>query len=91
MLIAYLQEIEAIDLRPYDGPFEGDCIISLIKFDDAMFSREELDVLKDVWEKFKNCTASEMSTISHNEGGYLRTEMNQVIPYDYAKVLKAIN
>jgi len=47
VLIAYLQEIEVIDLRPYDGPFEVDCIISLNKFDDAMFSQEELDVLKD--------------------------------------------
>jgi putative zinc finger/helix-turn-helix YgiT family protein len=91
VLIAYLQESEAIDLRPYDGPFEGDCINSLIKFDDAMFSREELEVLKDVWGKFKNYTAGEMSTITHNEEGYIRTNMNQVIPYEYAKVLKAIN
>jgi uncharacterized phage-associated protein len=56
-----------------------------------MFSREELEVLKDVWEKFKNYTAGEMSTITHNEEGYIRTNMNQVIPYEYAKVLKAIN
>jgi putative zinc finger/helix-turn-helix protein, YgiT family len=91
ILMAYLQEIEAIDLKPYDGPYEGDLINSLIKFDDIIFSEDELDVLENVSERFRNSSAAEMSTISHNEEGYQKTNLHQVIPYEYAKLLKALN
>ena len=90
-LIAYLCEEGAIEIKPYDGPYEGECIVPAVEFDRELFSESELEVLEDVLEKFRNATAKDLTDYSHSEDGYKMTEMKQLIPYTYADSLRALH
>ncbi len=50
--------------------------------DADIFSRSELKVLKEVFEKFKSNVAEEVSNISHLLPEYEQTEMHELISYD---------
>lgn len=89
VLLAYMQSIGLIDLKS-DASGIGESVDTLIAFDESMFSEEELRVLNDVYRKFDGFSATRTSDISHLEDGYVRTQMREVIPYDYAMSLKAV-
>ncbi len=50
--------------------------------DEDVFSKSELKVLKNVFEKFKNNLSEEVSAISHKLPEYEQTDMYDVIPYE---------
>ncbi|WP_461371933.1 Panacea domain-containing protein, partial [Candidatus Darwinibacter acetoxidans] len=90
-LMTYMLEEGVIEMRPYEGPYEGDCVLPLVDFDRELFSEEELEVLNAVLVRFKNSTARDLSASSHAEDGYQKVDMKQLIPYVYANSLKALN
>jgi len=66
-------------------------VVPSAEFDSGLFSKEELHVLEAVATRFKDCTASGMSTCSHAEDGYSHTQMKDSISYSYAESLPAIH
>lgn len=69
----------------------GKRIIAKETFDPTFFSEYELNVLERVYERFKDCNAGDISTISHQEDAWI--ENNQamnLIRYDYGIKLKAL-
>ena len=50
-------------------------------------SKDEIDVLNRVYNKFKDYTAKKISDESHKEKGYIETKDNEYISYEYAQYL----
>ena len=65
----------------------GTKIQTFREFDESIFSKEELQALFDVGQKFKNWYAGELSGYSHNERAYIETNHRELIPFSYAKEL----
>ncbi|NPV81723.1 MAG: DUF4065 domain-containing protein [Firmicutes bacterium] len=89
-IIEYLTANDIVALRPYDGPYEGDYIESLVEFDNGLFGDEELRVLEDVHEAFRDCSAATLSEITHKEIAYADTQLKEPISYEFAGMLTAI-
>jgi hypothetical protein len=53
-----------------------------------MFTLEEISVLDEIASYFKNFNTKEIVNYMHNEVAYLKTEIDQIIPYSLAKQLK---
>ena len=51
------------------------------EFEEELFSRSELKVLKEVFLRFKNVTAEEISELSHKLPEYQRADMYEPISY----------
>jgi len=86
-LIEYLKKIEAIDTDIFPGPYEGEIIVPKMDFSPETLPEEEIEILSIVLEKFKNTTATQLSTISHNEIGFKMTEHKCPVDYKYSKEL----
>lgn len=56
-------------------------------FDKKLFTKEELNSMKLIKEKFKGCSANELSDWSHSFKGYIDTKNGKIIDYKYAKYL----
>jgi uncharacterized phage-associated protein len=52
------------------------------EFNPEIFSRSEIEILKGIFEKFKELTAEEISEISHKLPEYKETSMYGIIPYE---------
>ncbi|MBA2873166.1 putative zinc finger/helix-turn-helix YgiT family protein [Anoxybacillus calidus] len=52
--------------------------------DESVFETEELEVLHDVYEALKHHSSKSISNYSHHESGWLNTEENNPISYEYA-------
>ncbi|MEA4884358.1 MAG: DUF4065 domain-containing protein [Clostridia bacterium] len=89
-IIDYMESKGVVDLTPYDGGVEGECVNALLPLDTTLFTEEELQVLNDVLDRFGGCSAADLSRLTHAEDGYRFTQMKALIPYDYAVDLKAI-
>ncbi|MFC7394092.1 Panacea domain-containing protein [Scopulibacillus cellulosilyticus] len=63
-------------------------IKSLQKFDDSLFSNEEIKILQNVHDFFKDYGSVSISEFSHEEDGWKNTLDRQIISYDYAETLK---
>ncbi len=68
----------------YKGEYEEHIIKSNLKFDKRLFKKEELDIIKKVDRYFKNFKVKEIEDYSHNEKGYIETELGKNISYEYA-------
>ena len=53
-------------------------------------SKDELIVVNKVKEYFKDFSDKEISEYSHKEDAYIKTNMNDLISYDYALDIKGI-
>lgn len=80
-----------IDVRPFDGPYEGEVIIATQEPDLSLFSEEELEVINDVAGFFREFTAAKISEFSHSEKAYVETSLRDIIPYSYAPTIKLDN
>lgn len=56
-------------------------------FDKKLFTKEELNSLKTIKDKFKGYSASELSDWSHSFKGYINTKNGEMIDYKYAEYL----
>jgi putative zinc finger/helix-turn-helix YgiT family protein len=66
----------------------GEKFSSLKEPDLSIFDNSELLVLTSVKDYFKDWTATRISDFSHNEEGYIKTQMGHPISYNYAKNLQ---
>lgn len=68
----------------------GQKLVSEISFDAASLTKEQIEVLSTVYQKFKACDANEISRISHKEDAWKENQKNrQIINFNYAFSLKA--
>ncbi|MDB2068281.1 DUF4065 domain-containing protein [Clostridium perfringens] len=79
----YKEEIEE-----YDSTSTKVKIISRNNYDMSCYTKEELNVIDSVIDKFKLMTCSSISQESHNEVGWRENEINEFISYEYAEQLK---
>lgn len=57
--------------------------------DVTLFTLDELNILKDVCEKFEDISGSELSKIMHEEDIYKITEERDILDFSLIKKLKA--
>jgi len=58
--------------------------IALREADTGRFSGEEIDFVRDVIDRFRNMTATQISDTSHQFLGWDLAELNETIPYSVA-------
>lgn len=68
----------------YKNEYECHNIISKTKFDRTLFTKEELEIMKKVKNKFLLFTSKEIADYSHNEKAFIETEYSKKISYDYS-------
>ncbi|BAE86295.1 type II TA system antitoxin MqsA family protein [Desulfitobacterium hafniense] len=83
-----LESVGVIETKPYDGPYEGEILISTEEGNHGLFSDEELEVVLTVAGYFNDFSATRISDFSHRERGYMETAQREIIPYSYASDLK---
>ena len=69
----------------YDSGFEKHQVIAESCFPEGFLSKEELNVLERINNKFKDYGSAEISNYSHYEKGYKETKQGQIISYAFAK------
>lgn len=69
---------------------EHELIISKMPIKNKNLSSNELLVINKVKEYFKDFSDQEISDYSHKEDAYIKTNMNELISYDYALDIKGI-
>jgi hypothetical protein len=72
----YFEEYTRITIKPKE------------KFDANLFEKHELDVLNEVKEFFEGYGSKKISDFSHDKDGWKFTEINHIIPYDFAENLQ---
>jgi putative zinc finger/helix-turn-helix YgiT family protein len=92
LVLAYLEEVGAIDIRPLEGEgkFEGEYVAANARFDPDLFSVDELSIIRDVFKTFRHDTARSMTNKTHREDAYIKTGDKDLIPYTFAETLRAI-
>lgn len=63
-------------------------ILSKKNYDMTMFTEEEIEIIDKVIEKLKYISCGEISDKSHEENGWIESEIDELISYDYAEDLK---
>ena len=72
----------------YDNGYEKHQIIPERDIPLDEFSKEELNVLQRVYDKFAYFGSVEISEYSHKEKGYTSTKQGEIISYAYAKEIE---
>lgn len=63
-------------------------IISRNNYEMSCYTKEEIQIIDSVINRFKSMTCSSISEESHNEVGWIENNINQIISYEYAEQLK---
>jgi uncharacterized phage-associated protein len=79
----YTEEIES----SYDASVSIK-IKSNDNYDLSIFNEEEIDIIDRVIVRLNNESCKRISSLSHNEDGWIETNLRQLISYDYAEKLK---
>jgi len=79
-----IEDYKAIEMQDISDHYEGSIIINKKDFNPSIFSKEELETLNLVLNKFKNYSSKELCNQTHKEAAYLQTKHNDFISYDYA-------
>jgi putative zinc finger/helix-turn-helix YgiT family protein len=61
---------------------------ALCRYNRNLFSKEEMDIMEDVSNRFKNYSSKKLSEWSHKFIGWQKTPNYKVISYDYAEHLE---
>lgn len=85
ILITWLKVQDAIELTPtrINAEYEWESITTTRQMEGAL-SKEEIDTLTEILNKYGRLTANELSDHSHSEKAYTETEVGQLISYEYA-------
>jgi len=88
LLLSTIEKSDFIDIE-YDFFNEYTFINIKAKqeFDETLFNKEEINILKLVKEHFINFGSVAISEYSHKEDGWKNTEDREIISYDYADTL----
>lgn len=91
----YEQIINLLDDKFYKDEIEDDFsnstkvkILSKNNYELSLYTKDELQVIDSVIDKFKNMRCADISNESHNELGWIENDINNYISYDYAEKLK---
>lgn len=91
----YEKIINLLDDKFYKDETEDDFsnstklkILSKNNYNLSLYTKDELQVIDSVINKFKNMRCSDISNESHKESGWIENDINNVISYDYAEKLK---
>jgi len=88
-LFVWLADQGSVDISEVTGKdYAGEKIRALTKPDMNVFTRSEIQVLRQVKEKLGGMTAKALSDLSHGERGYTQTKSGELISYRYAKHLR---
>ena len=68
----------------FKNDYELHTIKSIKKYDNKVFEKDELDVLKKVKDFFIKYGSKKIASFSHEEKAYLETKLGNKISYDYA-------
>lgn len=72
----------------YDNGYEKHQVVPDSNIPVGMITDDELNVLKKIYEKFKDFGSVEISNYSHKEKGYCETKQGEIISYIYAKEIE---
>lgn len=73
------------------GDREGLVIVPVGEPDPVLLSAEDMEIISFICTRFKDCSAADISLISHEEEAWQSCNVNRLrIPYDYAFRLKAV-
>ena len=72
----------------FDNGYERHQVIPERKEYEALLTREEMEVLERVCDKFADYGSVEISNYSHQEVGYQETKQGEAISYAYAKQIE---
>lgn len=73
------------------GGREGLAIVPMKNVESVVLSPEQMEVISLVCDRFKDCSATDISNISHQEDAWLDCHAEHLrIPYEYAFKLKAV-
>lgn len=86
-LFESIDEIEVRERVLNFGPCNYVAPTEIRNFDPSVFTKEELEILEIVYEKFKGYSAGDIREFSHQEAAWLETPMRKPISYEYAKKL----
>lgn len=64
--------------------YSGELIQPLTEFDPDVFTKEELEVLEQVVQKYGNFNSRKIREVSQEEKGLIETNFSDVIPYHFA-------
>lgn len=87
-LIDFMEREDYLDIsvEQFDE-CEGEKLSAKTTADTDCFSRDEINVLEMVVDKFKSFTSKQMRDYSHDEVAYKQTELSEKISYEFAKEL----
>lgn len=74
----------------YNNQFESYNISSNQKFDSTIFDEDELEILKQVRDKFKKFSSRDIVEFSHKEKAFVSSKFFEKISYDYAFDIESI-
>jgi putative zinc finger/helix-turn-helix YgiT family protein len=86
-LLLGLLERQGIISIVEDDETNGEYIISEADSSDIYLDEEELEVAKQVSDRFKSFNCTQISEYSHKEKGWKETNIGSLISYDYAKYI----
>lgn len=73
------------------GGQEGLVIAPVEDIKGVALSPEQMEVISSVCARFKDCSATDISSVSHQEDAWLDCQAERLrIPYEYAFKLKAV-
>ncbi|AWI11376.1 hypothetical protein CQJ30_03785 [Caldibacillus thermoamylovorans] len=88
LLLSAIEKNEYIDIDyEYMNEYTFINIKAKRNFDDTLFNKEEIEILLQVKEFFKNYGSVAISEYSHNEDGWKYTQDRDIISYDFAETL----
>lgn len=89
-----LKELEKKNIISYNINYQNnyeECIISSIQdINEEIFTTDELNIIKDVINKFKDYKVKDIVEYSHQELAFIKTAYNNRIDYSYALSLSDI-
>ncbi len=79
-----LKDFINYEIEINNNDYESHNISALKKYDKTLFTKEELDIMEKVKDKFMKFSARDIVDYSHKEKAFINSEYSNMISYDYA-------
>lgn len=86
LIYSALEDIGSIEWIPFPS-YNGEMVSPKEVFDKSLFSEQELSLLENIVDQFRNDNANDISLKSHEEKAYKQTSMKEEITYEFSKDL----
>jgi len=85
-----LENVINYDIKYYDD-YQCHDIIANVNADENIFNSDEVNILNKIKTYFKTYSSKAIEDYSHNEKGYIETNISKKISYDYAFDIKDVD